>query len=93
MNTNPLLSLDDTYLQLLSNIKGRIAQTRIHAALVASKEMLRLYWQLGQDILESQKTKKWGSKFLEQLSHDLKIAFPGTEGFSVRNLKFMRQFA
>jgi predicted nuclease of restriction endonuclease-like (RecB) superfamily len=93
MTGHQLLTLDETYLKLLNNIKERISQTRIRAALAASQEMLQLYWQLGHAIIESQKTKRWGSKFLEQLSHDLKNAFPGTEGFSDRNLKFMRQFA
>src|SRR5262249_22657000 len=43
--------------------------------------------------IEKQEGALWGSKFLEQLSKDLLSLFPGTKGFSVRNLKFMRQFA
>lgn len=93
MTNQSLLTLDETYLRFLSEVKERISQTRIRAALAASKEMLQLYWQLGHDIIERQKTTAWGGKLLEQLSHDLKNAFPGSEGFSVRNLKFMRQFA
>lgn len=32
-------------------------------------------------------------KSLDQLSHDLRIAFPEMKGFSLRNLKYMRKFA
>ena len=35
----------------------------------------------------------WGSKVIDKLSDDLKIAFPGSKGFSSRNLKYMRLFA
>jgi predicted nuclease of restriction endonuclease-like (RecB) superfamily len=47
-------------------------------------------WETG---LEKQTTAVWGAKFLDQLSRDLQIEFPGTQGFSVRNLKYMRKFA
>jgi predicted nuclease of restriction endonuclease-like (RecB) superfamily len=40
-----------------------------------------------------QKEKGWGSKVIDQLSQDLKSAFPDMKGFSTRNLKYMRQFA
>jgi hypothetical protein len=35
----------------------------------------------------------WGAKVVEQLSGDLKIAFPDMKGFSLRNLRYMRAFA
>jgi len=34
-----------------------------------------------------------GAKVIDRLSSDLKRAFPGTQGFSPRNLKYMRSFA
>ena len=53
--------------------------------------LLHFYWELGSDILAVQETKqRWGSKFLEQLSHDLRISHPGMKGFSKRNLEYMR---
>jgi predicted nuclease of restriction endonuclease-like (RecB) superfamily len=33
------------------------------------------------------------SQFLGQLSKDLQAEFPGTAGFSTRNLNYMRKFA
>ena len=40
-----------------------------------------------------QKEQGWGSKVIDQLSRDLKSAFPEMKGFSVTNLKYMRKFA
>ena len=49
-----------------------------------------LYWELGKMITEKQTA--WGSKFLEQLSQDLRTEFPNIQGFSERNLNYCRQF-
>jgi predicted nuclease of restriction endonuclease-like (RecB) superfamily len=58
-----------------------------------SNEAILLYWQIGRDIIEKQQQSKWGSNFIGRLSKDLLKEFPGTSIFSVRNLRFMRQFA
>lgn len=34
-----------------------------------------------------------GSEFVENLSKDLRLEYPGTEGFFVRNLNYMKQFS
>ena len=39
------------------------------------------------------KRSEWGNKFIETLSHDIRTAFPGVTGFSVRSLKYMAKFA
>ena len=35
----------------------------------------------------------WGAKILKNLALDIKKEFPEMSGFSLRNLKYMRQFA
>lgn len=40
----------------------------------------------------SEKQTAYGTAFLEQVSKDLKAEFPEMSGFSVRNLKYTRQF-
>ena len=54
--------------------------------------MLRLYWQIGKDIVEKQAQAKWGDGFLQTLSADLCKEFPTIKGFSYRNLKSIRQW-
>lgn len=55
-----------------------------------NKEMLSLYWSIGHDILEKQKSLGWGAQVIDRLSIDLSHRFPDDRGFSVRNLKNMR---
>ncbi|MBL7794039.1 MAG: hypothetical protein JNK77_17050, partial [Saprospiraceae bacterium] len=44
-------------------------------------------------ILERQRNEGWGAKIIDRMSYDLKQAFPEMQGFSPRNLKYMRKFA
>lgn len=85
--------LDATYIEFLSNLKQRIQTAQLKAARSLNSELLKLYWEIGKEIILRQEDTKWGSKFLENLAKDLQTAFPGMQGFSPRNLKFMRQFA
>jgi predicted nuclease of restriction endonuclease-like (RecB) superfamily len=52
-----------------------------------------LYHHIGTEIIRLQKEKGWGSRVINQLSQDLKSAFPEMKGFSLSNLKYMRLFA
>ena len=35
----------------------------------------------------------WGNKFIDNLATDIRISFPESKGYSVRNLKYMAKFA
>lgn len=87
------LQLDKNYTTFLNDIKIRLKTAQIRAALAANSELIKFYWQLGTDLIEKQKAFKWGERFLEQFSHDVRQAFPEMQGFSVRNLQRVRQFA
>ena len=52
--------------------------------------MLLLYYDIGCVINEH---KTWGSKFIDNLAADIRLAFPKSKGYSVRNLKYMAKFA
>lgn len=81
------------YPQLLSDLKARIQAAQTRAALAVNRELILLYWQIGQTILQRQGEAGWGAKVVDQLARDLKQAFPEMKGFSPRNLKYMRAFA
>ncbi|MEM9449894.1 MAG: PDDEXK nuclease domain-containing protein [Cyanobacteria bacterium P01_E01_bin.6] len=82
-----------TYIAFLSNLKTRIKQAQIKAALAVNRELVLLYWQLGKEILQRQEQEGWGAKVITQLSKDLKHEFPNMKGFSRTNLMYMRAFA
>jgi len=81
------------YSAWLVTLKKRIHEARQRAALAVNTEMLKVYWQIGRDILDRQDAQGWGSKVVDRLSHDLRSAFPDLGGFSRANLMSMRAFA
>jgi predicted nuclease of restriction endonuclease-like (RecB) superfamily len=91
--TNESLHLDQNYKHFLSGIKERLQTAQVRAAIAANSELIQFYWELGSDLIEKQKSHQWGSGFLEQFSHDMRQAFPEMQGFSVRNLQRIKQFA
>jgi predicted nuclease of restriction endonuclease-like (RecB) superfamily len=83
---------DPTYKNWLESIKHKIKAAQIKAAVSVSSQMLEMYWQLAEEIVNKQKTANWGEAVLEQLSIDLKLSFPTIKGFSRRNLYAIRQW-
>jgi predicted nuclease of restriction endonuclease-like (RecB) superfamily len=88
-----LQHLPEGYMELLSDLKRRIKECQLKAAISANTELILLYWDIGKEILERQEKEGWGAKIIERLAVDLKNEFPDMKGFSPRNLKYMRKFA
>ena len=86
-------SASPKYDAFLNELKVRIRNAQVKAALAVNQELVLLYWQIGRDILQQQQEKGWGSKVIPRLAKDLKREFPDMRGFSSRNLKYMRSFA
>lgn len=92
MNTE-IIPFDPEYKTLIKDLKKKVYSARMRAVLAANTEQIRLYWEIGKDIIEQQKKTQWGVKLLEQISIDLTNSFPDMKGWSVRNLERMRQLA
>ena len=82
----------DGYGPWLGELKARFRQVQLKAAVAVNSAMLQFYWELGADMVVKQKQFAWGSGFVSQLSADLVREFPEVRGFSVRNLKYIRQW-
>jgi hypothetical protein len=67
------------YRNWLTDIKQRIRQAQVKAAVQVNTALLTFYWELGAEIVERQKSSQWGSEFLNQLSADLKPASSGID--------------
>lgn len=80
------------YQDWLNHIKQRVASTRMRMALAANSELIRFYWELGEQIALKQKHSQWGDKLIAQLSADLQKAFPELKGLSISNLKYCLRF-
>ncbi|MFA6209652.1 MAG: PDDEXK nuclease domain-containing protein [Candidatus Obscuribacterales bacterium] len=81
------------YQNTLRDLKAKIQAAQGRAGLAVNRELVLLYWQIGNDILEIQDRNGWGTKVIQQLSIDLQKEFPGVQGFSLRNMQYMRKFA
>ena len=87
------LLLPADYATWLASLKSRIKGARQRALLAANDEQLRLYHDIGREILDRQRQQGWGAKVIDRLAADLSAAFPDMRGFSTRNLNYMRLFA
>ena len=78
------------YISIVENIKREIKAAQYRAAIHANMDMLLLYHDIGCVINNH---KSWGNKFIDNLASDIRMAFPESKGYSVRNLKYMAKFA
>ena len=86
-------ALPADYPQFLAEIKARIGAARTRAVLAVNSELIRLYWEIGHEILERQGREGWGSGVTKRLSVDLRREFADMKGLSETNLRHMRAFA
>ncbi|MCE2717697.1 MAG: YhcG family protein [Dolichospermum sp.] len=84
--------ISDNYIHLLMEVKQRIRSAQYEALKAVNREMINLYWDIGQMIFIKQQNYNWGKSVVEQLSKDLQTEFPGISGFSARNIWNMRSF-
>ncbi len=83
---------DGQYLGWLEEISKNYKNAQIKAATSVNVVMLDFYWQLGKDIASMRAEAKWGSKFFDVLSADLKKTIPNVKGFSRINLMYMKRY-
>lgn len=78
------------YFDLIDSIKTRIKASQYKALLHANEELINLYWDIGNDLIRN---AQYGSKFIDNLAKDIKVAMPNIKGYSARNLRYMKKFA
>ena len=85
-------STPPSYGALLGDLKERIRGAQSIALRAVNKELIALYWDIGQRIDERQQAEGWGKGVVEALSKDLRSEFGEKSGYSVQNLWYMRKF-
>lgn len=84
--------IDKEYLSWVKDLALRYRQSQIKAAVKVNSELLKYYYVVGRDIVTMCAEKKWGDKFLQHLSEDLKRELPDCSCFSPTNLLYMKNF-
>ena len=74
---------------IINDIKQEIKSTQYKVAVQSNISLISMYFRLGKILNDNY---KYGNKFIDEVSKDLKIEFPNSTGFSVRNLKYMKKF-
>ena len=65
------------YAKFISSLKAKIRSSQIKAAVAVNRELIKLYWEIGEEIVEKQENEGWGTKVLERVARDLQNEFPG----------------
>lgn len=92
LKSNSSTSIDPDYVVFVEDIKKRVRAAQYEALKAVNKELVALYWDIGQLIVARQKNNGWGKAIVENLAKDLQAEFPGVQGFSTRNIWRMRDF-
>ena len=77
---------------IIKEITENIRKSRYSASRFVNRELLLLYFNTGATLSRQIQAAQWGDGILEIISNGIQTAFPGIRGFSIRNLKNMRQF-
>ncbi|WP_246564537.1 PDDEXK nuclease domain-containing protein [Leptothoe spongobia] len=80
------------YGSFLHEVKQRIRERHLQVLRSVNRELVELYWEIGELIHQKQQALGWGKSVVETLAQDLQAEFPGRNGFSARNLWNMREF-
>ena len=86
------VQLDVDYVSWITEIKCRYRAAQVKASVRVNSEKLLFNWELGRDLVQKKAEERWGAGVVEQISIDLQREFPGSNGFSVRNLWYMKQW-
>ena len=84
--------IDADYADWIAEVKHRYRSAQVKAAVKVNAEKLLFNWQLGRDLVQKKAEERLGAGVVEQVSLDLKREFPDAEGFSTRNLWYMKQW-
>ena len=82
-----------SYLNWIADLKRRYRATQIKAAVAVNSALIEFYWNLGKDIAEKfAEESRYGSRFFEKISFDMRAEFPNDSGFSPRNIRYCQDF-
>lgn len=85
-----LTILDKDYISWIDKLSSRYRKSQIKASIKVNTEMLRFYYDLGKDIVTLKAESKWGSGFMKNLSHNLKLKNADATCFSPTSLPYMK---
>ena len=86
------MTADKEYVEWLSDVKTRFRQCQIKASIRVNTTLLEFYWSIGRDLVALRAEERWGAGVVKQFALDMRQAFPDANGFSLSNIKYMKQW-
>ena len=69
-----------------------IEQARQRAFRAVNRELIEMYWKIGQYISEKVKSNAWGKSIVQEFANYVQSKYVGIKGFSAQNIWRMKQF-
>ncbi len=85
-----MLLNSEEYMKVRNEAYDYIRKAQYGAVVGTNYALIKRNLKIGKLIISK---SEWGNKFIDNLARDIKLEFPNTTGFSVRNLKYMKKFA
>jgi len=79
-----------SYANILRQVVAEIKNARVVIANRVNTSLIQMYWNIGKHLTQEGLEKGYGSAVVKRLSVDLKAEFPDSNGFSPRNLWYMK---
>jgi len=78
--------------QQFTHISQLIAKAKERSFQAVNRELVSLYWSIGEYISQQVQAKAWGKSVVQELANFIQRTEPNTKGFSSQNIWRMKQF-
>jgi len=61
------------YAKFIATLNKKTRTSQLKAAISVNRKMIRLYWDIGKDIVGKQEQDGWWSKVIERVAKDIQL--------------------
>ena len=84
-----IIKSEENYVDVIGEIKKEIKNTQIKTMREVNSNLIMMYFRIGKILDEN---SFYGSGFIKNISHAIRLEYPNADGYSERNLKRMKRF-
>ncbi len=84
--------IDTKFVKWVESLSQNYKKAQIKAAIRVNSELIKFYYELGEEIAKTSFKASYGNKFYDLLSIELKKAIPNAKGLNHQNLRYAEKF-
>lgn len=84
--------VDTKFKNWVENLSQNYKKAQIKAAIHVNSELIKFYYELGEEISKTSFKASYGNKFFDLLSIELKKEIPNAKGLNHQNLRYAEKF-